>query len=60
MITIGCGHCKKMAPDWEKLAGEWDGHDIGLIAEVDCTTEGKPLCGRRSAIEKKKKGRLEC
>ena len=44
MITIGCGHCKKMAPDWEKLAGEWDGHDIGLIAEVDCTTEGKPLC----------------
>jgi len=39
-----CGHCKKMAPDWEKLAGEWEGHDIGLIAEVDCTTEGKPLC----------------
>lgn len=39
-----CGHCKKMAPDWEKLAGEWEGNDIGLIAEVDCTTEGKPLC----------------
>lgn len=33
-----------MAPDWEKLAGEWEGNDIGLIAEVDCTTEGKPLC----------------
>ena len=33
-----------MAPDWEKLAEEWDGHDIGLVAEVDCTTEGKPLC----------------
>ncbi|EEC51049.1 predicted protein [Phaeodactylum tricornutum CCAP 1055/1] len=39
-----CGHCKKMAPDWEKLAEEWDGHAVGLIAEVDCTTEGKPLC----------------
>jgi hypothetical protein len=33
-----------MAPDWEKLAEEWDGHETGLIADVDCTTEGKPLC----------------
>ncbi|KAL7557474.1 hypothetical protein ACA910_002373 [Epithemia clementina (nom. ined.)] len=39
-----CGHCKKMAPDWEKLAEEWDGNDTGLVAEVDCTTDGKPLC----------------
>jgi protein disulfide-isomerase-like protein len=39
-----CGHCKKMAPDWEKLAGEWEGHDIGLVAEVDCTAAGKELC----------------
>jgi len=39
-----CGHCKKMAPDWEALAKEWEGHDIGLVAEVDCTTDGKPLC----------------
>ena len=33
-----------MAPDWESLAGEWEGHEIGLVAEVDCTTEGKALC----------------
>merc|ERR1712137_1119130 len=33
-----------MAPDWEKLSGEWDGHEVGLIAEVDCTADGKPLC----------------
>jgi hypothetical protein len=39
-----CGHCKKMAPDWEKLSGEWEGHAVGLIADVDCTEEGKPLC----------------
>lgn len=39
-----CGHCKKMAPDWEKLAEEWDGNDVGFVAEVDCTAEGKPLC----------------
>jgi protein disulfide-isomerase-like protein len=39
-----CGHCKKMAPDWEKLSAEWEGHDIGFVAEVDCTSDGKPLC----------------
>jgi len=39
-----CGHCKKMAPDWEKLAQEWEGNDIGLVAEVDCTADGKSLC----------------
>lgn len=39
-----CGHCKKMAPDWTKLSEEWSGNDVGLVAEVDCTTEGKPLC----------------
>lgn len=33
-----------MAPDWEKLSDEWVGNKIGLIADVDCTTEGKPLC----------------
>mmetsp|Transcript_15947 Transcript_15947/g.18545 ORF Transcript_15947/g.18545 Transcript_15947/m.18545 type:complete len:171 (-) Transcript_15947:208-720(-) len=33
-----------MAPDWEKLSTEWEGNDIGLVAEVDCTAEGKPLC----------------
>mmetsp|Transcript_17469 Transcript_17469/g.33108 ORF Transcript_17469/g.33108 Transcript_17469/m.33108 type:complete len:220 (+) Transcript_17469:141-800(+) len=39
-----CGHCKKMAPDWEKLAEEWEGNAVGLVAEVDCTADGKPLC----------------
>ena len=34
-----------MAPDWEKLAGDWDSDNIGLIAEVDCTDEeARPLC----------------
>jgi len=33
-----------MAPDWEKLSGEWEGHEVGLVAEVDCTADGKPLC----------------
>jgi len=39
-----CGHCKKMAPDWEKLSKEWEGDEVGLIADVDCTASGKSLC----------------
>uniref|UniRef100_A0A7S2KMZ5 Thioredoxin domain-containing protein n=1 Tax=Leptocylindrus danicus TaxID=163516 RepID=A0A7S2KMZ5_9STRA len=40
-----CGHCKKLAPDWETLAAEWEGDKVGLVAEVDCTDEAaKPLC----------------
>jgi len=34
-----CGHCKQMAPDWEKLAGEWSSSPVGLIAEVDCDND---------------------
>jgi len=39
-----CGHCKKMAPDWEKLSADFADDKFGYVAEVDCTTEGKPLC----------------
>lgn len=39
-----CGHCKKMAPDWEKLMTEYEGHKTVVVAEVDCTADGKPLC----------------
>jgi len=34
-----CGHCKKLKPEWDKLADEVD----ALIGEVDCTVE-KKLC----------------
>ena len=34
-----------MAADWERLADEWKDHPVGLVAEVDCTSDdGKPLC----------------
>jgi hypothetical protein len=34
-----------MAADWEKLAGEWADHKVGLVAEVDCTQDdGQKLC----------------
>merc|ERR1712124_139268 len=38
--------CKKMKPDWDKLAKEFDGHATTLVADVDCTAGGKPLCDK--------------
>ncbi len=39
-----CGHCKKLKPDWDKLIDAFDGHATAMVADVDCTAEGKPLC----------------
>jgi hypothetical protein len=33
-----------MKPDWDTLAAEYEGSDKVLIADVDCTAAGKPLC----------------
>merc|ERR1712050_104338 len=30
--------------DWDKLSAEWEGSEVGLVAEIDCTASGKPLC----------------
>jgi len=35
---------QKMKPDWDKLMGEFADSPTKLIADVDCTGEGKPLC----------------
>eukprot|EP00493_Phyllostaurus_siculus_P014484 UN14708 len=39
-----CGHCKKMKPAWDKLIKEYKDSTTALIADVDCTAAGKPLC----------------
>jgi protein disulfide-isomerase-like protein len=39
-----CGHCKKLKPDWDKLMDAFAESSTALIADVDCTTEGKALC----------------
>jgi protein disulfide-isomerase-like protein len=39
-----CGHCKKLKPDWDKLMEAFADSPSALIADVDCTTEGKALC----------------
>eukprot|EP00941_MAST-03F_sp_MAST-3F-sp1_P002783 g2783.t1 len=33
-----------MKPDWDKLMGEFANHETALVADVDCTAAGKPLC----------------
>mmetsp|Transcript_143527 Transcript_143527/g.250290 ORF Transcript_143527/g.250290 Transcript_143527/m.250290 type:complete len:199 (+) Transcript_143527:191-787(+) len=33
-----------MKPDWDKLMGEFDGSPSSLVADVDCTGAGQPLC----------------
>jgi len=33
-----------MKPDWDKLTKSYKDSKTVLIADVDCTTEGKPLC----------------
>lgn len=33
-----------MKPDWDKLMDEFKDSSTQLVADVDCTTDGKPLC----------------
>lgn len=33
-----------MKPSWDKLMKKYSGHKSALVADVDCTAEGKPLC----------------
>ena len=41
-----CGHCKNLAPTWEKLAAKYAGADV-TIAKIDCTAEGKSVCSQQ-------------
>jgi protein disulfide-isomerase A6 len=40
-----CGHCKKLAPEYEKLASSFKKAKSILIAKVDCD-EHKSVCGK--------------
>ena len=35
-----------MKPDWDSLASSFEGSPKVLIADVDCTAGGKPLCDK--------------
>ena len=42
--TRRCGHCKAIKPDWDKLIADFEGSATQMVADVDCTAEGEPLC----------------
>ena len=39
-----CGHCKALAPAWEKLTSDFADSTTTLIGEVDCDGTGKSIC----------------
>ncbi len=40
-----CGHCKKMIPEYEKLASNLEG--LVDVAELDCTqSDNQAICSR--------------
>jgi thiol-disulfide isomerase/thioredoxin len=43
-IAIRCGHCRRLAPDWQRLADDYDSHPGVLVADCDCTSDCKALC----------------
>jgi thiol-disulfide isomerase/thioredoxin len=41
----GCTPCHEMEADFEKLANDWEGDKIGLVAEINCLDPGsESLC----------------
>jgi thiol-disulfide isomerase/thioredoxin len=38
-FAVWCEVCQEMGPDFERLAADWEGHPVGLVAEVDCDGE---------------------
>merc|ERR1719438_62690 len=41
---LGEATAKKMKPAWDKLMKDFKDSKTALVADVDCTAEGKPLC----------------
>ncbi len=42
---LGCGHCKKLAPEYEKAAADLEAQKIKLVS-VDCDVETE-ICSER-------------
>jgi len=40
------GHCKNMKPAWDQLADAMKDSELVTVADVDCTSAGKDVCGK--------------
>lgn len=49
MYAPWCGHCKKIKPDFDKLMEDYTSSESVLIADIDCTADGQPLCEKFGA-----------
>lgn len=41
-----CGHCKRLAPTWDQLSGEFASNEDVNIATVDCTVH-RDACSKQ-------------
>jgi len=39
-----CKYCRKIAPEFQAVAQQWDGHMQIRVVKVDCTTTGVSIC----------------
>jgi protein disulfide-isomerase-like protein len=44
MLSQWCGHCKRLAPDYEVVANAFAGDDHVVVAKIDCDAQ-KEKCG---------------
>lgn len=43
-VSQWCGHCQKLAPDWDTLGSYFAKDSRVSVGKIDCTAAGKDAC----------------